>query len=168
MRRIILILGLVVALFNSVHARPLLTDVTGLRCSFQSRVVAESPLEWELDSGEGWRVGTRPELDVGQDEKPMEIFIDSIDRGSRHARMIGNVGSTDVRVLDKHTVLYIAEARSGGAFHIMAVFERYKSDKNPPVAFPATYTRHTVMYQGSFVVSQFYGECKPEPWGPFE
>lgn len=128
--------------------RPALHDISSLRCTFESRSVSQ---RWELNS--------EPELDLGKDSKPLQFFIDSIDRENGKARMVGNAGSADLIVVPTLELLHLIERTPVGGLNLLTI-ERQLLDGGPRSSFRAVYSRHMPVLLGHWIVSQYYGSCQ--------
>jgi hypothetical protein len=83
-----------------------------------------------------------------------DIQFDSIDLDKQSARVIGNIGSGDVRVLNTVVGLSLLESEPA-VLDITTVFATYTENNE----FPAVDSRHA-NYQGMPMAEQFYGTCK--------
>lgn len=91
---------------------------------------------------------------VGSASFDEDVQFDSIDLGKQSARVIGNVGTGDVRVLNTAVGLSFLDT-APAVLDITTVFAVYTENKE----FPAVDSRH-VSYLGTAMAEQFYGTCK--------
>ena len=127
---------------------PALDDISSLRCTFESRTTSER-----------WEPGSEPKLDLGKDAKPLQFFVDSIDRENRKARMIGNVGSADLVVASYPGVLHLIERTPVGGLNLLTI-DKQRSDNGGRSSFRAVYSRHGPPIIEDWIVSQYYGTCQ--------
>jgi hypothetical protein len=83
----------------------------------------------------------------------LTLIFDSIDPNAGTARLIGNQGAGDVKVVPADGQLTFIETTAFGNVHTTTVFLNSKP-------FRAVTSRHLSAMQGP-LLSQLYGECKP-------
>ena len=93
-----------------------------------------------------------PEIGV----QDMGSQIDNVDLNAGTARMIGNVGSSDLFAVGGVGQVTFIEVTPGGSIHITAIFESPVSGRG----FKATQSRHIAIL-GDPLPSQAYGYCRP-------
>jgi hypothetical protein len=84
---------------------------------------------------------------------PFVLVYDSIDVKARTARLIGNIGTSDILVLETPGHLTFVEPTKSGNMTITTV---YRSSKDGP--YSAVHSRHVGMLS-SPMASQMYGTC---------
>jgi hypothetical protein len=98
-----------------------------------------------------WK-GNKPA--VGSARFDEDVQFDSIDLGKQSARLIGNIGAGDVRVLNTAVGLSFLETEPA-VLDITTVFAVYTESNE----FPAVDSRHVIVL-GTAMAEQFYGTCK--------
>jgi len=127
---------------------PTLDELSSLRCTFESRTTTER-----------WELGSEPKLDLGKDAKPLQFFVDSIDRENNKARMIGNVGSAELVVVPYPMGLHLIERIPTGGLNLLTI-DNQRSDDGERPSFRAVYSRHGPPILEHWIVSQYYGACQ--------
>lgn len=120
-------------------AKAQLTAARSLKCHFGPGTEAQ------------WK-GNKPAVSPARFDE--DIQFDSIDLGKQSARVIGNGGAGDVRVLNTEVGLSFLET-APAVLDITTVFAVYTENNE----FPAVDSRH-VNYLGTAMAEQFYGTCK--------
>ena len=121
-----------------------LSDVDSVRCEFPWAAVTD----WEKNSD--------PEIEKQNPEK-MKFHIDSINREKKTARIIGNVGASDVSMIPGMYALNFIEITPPGGLNLLTI------DREPLERdgfFRAVYSRHSALsplFSGTWIVSQYYG-----------
>jgi hypothetical protein len=87
-----------------------------------------------------------------------EVIFDNIDYTKRSARLIGNVGSSDVGLVDGQLALTFIEISDTGNVIINTIFKSNKSEFDQ--AFRIATSRHIARPLGGDTVGQFYGTCR--------
>lgn len=89
-----------------------------------------------------------------------ELVFDNIDYTKATARLIGNIGSSDVHVIDGDLGVTFIEVTSVGGVAVTTIFKG--ASDGPPVAmsFRAVSSRHIARTLGGETASQHYGTCK--------
>ena len=119
-----------------------LQSARSFQCTFQLRSIAD----WLDDD---------PQPEVGEDENPLRLSFDAIDRKKRTARFIGNVGADDIGVIDGGEALHLLELTPSGNMTVTTVYAQ-RTENN---LFKATHTRLIYMSTGP-IPSQYYGFCR--------
>jgi hypothetical protein len=121
-----------------------------------AQLVAARSLKCHFGPGTGtqWR-DNKPAIRSARFDE--DIQFDSIDLGKASARVIGNVGASDVRVLNTPVGLPFLDTQPA-VFDITTVFAVYTKNNE----FPAVDSRH-VMVLGAAMAQQYYGTCKVWP-----
>ncbi|UVT17408.1 MAG: hypothetical protein H8K04_07685 [Nitrospira sp.] len=88
-------------------------------------------------------------------EKDFLLHFDSIDIQNRHARLLGNLGSSDVGLLLTNGSLSFLETTSNGGVNLTTIFPAYRRESRE---FIAVSSRHLSVF-GPFP-SQHHGSCQ--------
>jgi hypothetical protein len=119
----------------------LLTSAKTFRCRFSSGVSANMSTD-------------RPAPKLNRDT--LNLVFDEINTREGTARLIGNMGATDVRVIaDPHAVTFLEQTLSG-IVQITVIYAAQRSDGT----FKAVHSRHTPIVGGNPLPSQAYGYCR--------
>jgi hypothetical protein len=97
-----------------------------------------------------WK-GNKPA--VGSARFDEDVLFDAIDLGKQSARVIGNTGAGDVRVLNTAVGLSFVDTEPA-VLDVTTVFAVYTANNE----FPAVDSRH-VLYLGTAMAEQFYRTC---------
>ena len=123
-------------------ADPLFADIKTFRC----------------DLGEG--VGRELEPQKARSNEAFgEVIFDNVDYRNRSARLIGNVGSSTVQVIDGELAVSFIETTSVGGVVITSIFKATQTSPYGP--YKAALSRHlayTIDNQAS--ATQYYGTCR--------
>lgn len=98
-----------------------------------------------------WK-GNKPS--VGSARFDEDVRFDAIDLGKQSARVIGNTGAGDIRVLNTAVGLSFLDTEPA-VLDVTTVFAIYAANNE----FPAVDSRH-VLFLGTALAEQFYGTCK--------
>jgi len=104
-----------------------------------------------LGTSTGW-TGGKPKISSARFDQ--DIQFDSIDLKNQTARVIGNSGASDIRVLLTEVGISFLES-APAVLDITTVFAAYGVDHN----FIAVDTRHAFLF-GTTMAEQYYGTCK--------
>jgi hypothetical protein len=85
-----------------------------------------------------------------------ELVFDQVDGEKGTGRLIGNLGGSDVVVFTSPDVTMILERVTTGAFQVTAIY----SARRPDGTFKAVHSRHTPVFGGEPLPSQYYGSCR--------
>lgn len=85
-----------------------------------------------------------------------ELVFDQIDGAKGTGRLIGNQGGGDVVVVASPEVTMILETVAAGAIQVTAIY----SARRPDGAYKAVHSRHTAVFGGEPLPSQYYGSCR--------
>jgi hypothetical protein len=101
-----------------------------------------------------WEELDEPDPEIDEPDKPLEYTFDSI--GQQQARLIGNVGVSDVVVLRTSDGLHLLEILPAGSVNTTTI---YSSRENVPSGyFASVASRHPYIIGPA--ASQSYGKCK--------
>jgi hypothetical protein len=101
-----------------------------------------------------WEELYEPDPEIDEPDKPLEYTFDSI--GQQQARLIGNVGVSDVVVLRTSDGLHLLEILPAGSVNTTTI---YSSRENVPSGyFASVASRHPYIIGPA--ASQSYGKCK--------
>lgn len=126
-----------------VEANPRFRDYKTFRCTFTE--------------SEGRDYGTTPPKSLHGESYP-EIIVDNIDYAKRSARLIGNVGSGDVGLIDGTLSVTFIEVSDSGNVIIDTIFKANASAFDP--VFRIATSRHIARPFAGDTVGQFYGTCR--------
>jgi hypothetical protein len=134
---------------NERMGRPLST-VTTLRCT----AGAGHSTEW--DTG-------KPVSKAGHFGKDGDWTFDRIDRKAGTARLIGNVGAEDIRIIDTPRALHFIEVTGGGNVNVTTVFATRVQGMGFD-SFAYVHSRHQDIgvpgHFASLISSQYHGTCR--------
>ena len=101
-----------------------------------------------------WEELNDPDPEIDEPDKPLEYTFDSI--GQQQARLIGNVGASDVVVVRTGEGLHLLEILPGGSINTTTI---YSSRENVIGGyFASVASRHPYIIGPA--ASQSYGKCK--------
>ena len=95
-----------------------------------------------------------PRLEIRREE--FSLTFDQIDGAAGKGRMIGNQGGEDVTVVPAPEAITMIEVLGSGLLQITVIYAAQKSDGQ----FKAVHSRHSAMFGGMPVPSQYYGACR--------
>lgn len=101
-----------------------------------------------------WEVLDEPDPEIDESDKPLEYIFDSI--GQQQARLIGNVGASDVVVVRTGEGLHLLEILPAGSVNTTTI---YSSRENVPGGYFALVASRHPYFIGP-APSQSYGKCK--------
>jgi hypothetical protein len=101
-----------------------------------------------------WEELDDPDPEFDEPDKPLEYTFDSI--GSQQARLIGNVGASDVVVVRTGEGLHILEILPFGSINTTTIYPN--RENSPGGDFASVASRHPYLL-GPFP-SQHYGRCR--------
>lgn len=110
-----------------------------------------------FSEAEGRDYGTIPPRNLSGESYP-EVIFDSVDYANRTARLIGNVGSSDVRLIDGELAITFIEISATGNVIIDTIFKANKSEFDQ--IFRVATSRHIARPFLGDTVGQFYGTCR--------
>jgi hypothetical protein len=110
------------------------------RCSFE--VMASADMR-----------SASPEVSVRRES--FELVFDQINVEAGTGRMIGNQGGEDVRVIGTTEGITIIEVLGSGFLQVTVIYLAQNADRR----FRAVHSRHTALFGGEPVPSQYYGSC---------
>lgn len=128
-----------------VRPHPDFATIRTFRCQFQE--------------GEGRDSFTTPLIPIS-DGALGELVFDNINYGNRSARLIGNIGSSDVEVIDGDLAVNFVEVTSVGGLAVTTVFKGASEGSPLLMNFRAVSSRHIARTLGGETASQHYGTCK--------
>jgi hypothetical protein len=93
-----------------------------------------------------------------QGDKYPEIILDNVDYTKRTARLIGNVGSDDVSVIDGDLAVTFVSVTVTGNVIINTIFKTNRSEFDQSLRIVTS--RHIAQPIGGDIVGQYYGTCR--------
>ena len=118
-----------------------LRSARSFRCSFPQYAT----VDWDRD---------QPQLQTGT-EDDFILQIDGVDYSTGDARMIGNVGASDLVVVSGVTTVSFVERIPSGEVNLTTV---YAWRDSMGLRFKAVHSRHTAIFGPS--PSQYFGYCE--------
>ncbi len=118
-----------------------------------SQLFAARSLKCHFGSGSitTW-TGSKPKTSTARFDQ--DVYFDSIDFKNQSARLIGNIGAGDVKVLATEVGVSFVESEPA-VVDLTTVFPIYGNGHD----FVAVDTRH-VMVSGASMAEQYYGSCQ--------
>ena len=145
---------LVVMLFVALQAAALPKEVTPHR-DF-NRIAT---FRCDFPDGEGRDSFDSPLARI-KDGKLGELIFDSVDYRNRSARLIGNIGSATVDLIDGELATSFIETTSVGGVNVTTVFKGAIVGSPLAQTFRAVSSRHIARTIGGETMTQHYGTCK--------
>jgi hypothetical protein len=108
--------------------------------------------EFTTRAANNW-LGEEPVPEVGEEQ--FVVNLDSVDTTEGTARMIGNVGASDLYVIAGVGTLHFVEVTPSGNLNVTTIF-----DAPGAAGMKASHSRH-VLILGSPLPAQHYGYCRP-------
>jgi hypothetical protein len=93
-----------------------------------------------------------------RESKFAELVFDQIDFDKRTARLIGNVGVSQVQVFEGENLVHLIETTTSGNLNLTTIYTNEKSMSSG--SFPVVHSRHLKTSTTSPLPSQYIGLCK--------
>jgi hypothetical protein len=102
---------------------------------------------------------TTPNARISDRSYP-EVVFDSIDYAGHTARMIGNIGASDVTLINGELALTFVEMTSVGGIIVTTIFKGASVGSPLARTFRAVTSRHIARSFGGETATQHYGVCR--------